>query len=282
MPQTIGIIGGSGFYELDGLADVEEVPVDTPFGAPSDVFRVGTLGDRRLVFLARHGRGHRFSPSDINYRANVWGMKQLGVEWLISVSAVGSLREDIRPGDLVVIDQSIDRTLSRKRTFFEDGVVAHVSMAEPVCRRLAGQLADAATAVGAKVHRGGTYVCIEGPQFSTKAESHLYRSWKADVIGMTHMPEARLAREAQLCYATLALSTDYDCWHASEEPVTVEMVVKVMKQNVVNAQKTVRELALHATLERTCGCPTALQGAVMTHDDAMSAEAKRRLSLLLG
>jgi 5'-methylthioadenosine phosphorylase len=282
MPQTIGIIGGSGFYELDGLADVEEVPVDTPFGAPSDVFRVGTLGDRRLVFLARHGRGHRFSPSDINYRANVWGMKQLGVEWLISVSAVGSLREDIRPGDLVVIDQSIDRTLSRKRTFFEDGVVAHVSMAEPVCRRLAGQLADAATAVGAKVHRGGTYVCIEGPQFSTKAESHLYRSWKADVIGMTHMPEARLAREAQLCYATLALSTDYDCWHASEEPVTVEMVVKVMKQNVVNAQKTVRELALHATLERTCGCPTALQGAVMTHDDAMSEEAKHRLSLLLG
>lgn len=282
MPQTIGIIGGSGFYELDGLADVEEVPVDTPFGAPSDVFRVGTLGDRRLVFLARHGRGHRFSPSDINYRANVWGMKQLGVEWLISVSAVGSLREDIRPGDLVVIDQSIDRTLSRKRTFFEDGVVAHVSMAEPVCRRLAGQLADAATAVGAKVHRGGTYVCIEGPQFSTKAESHLYRSWKADVIGMTHMPEARLAREAQLCYATLALSTDYDCWHASEEPVTVEMVVKVMKQNVANAKKTVRELALHATLERTCGCPTALQGAVMTHDDAMSEEAKRRLSLLLG
>lgn len=282
MPQTIGVIGGSGFYELDGLTDVQEVSVDTPFGAPSDSFRVGTLGDRRLVFLARHGRGHRFSPSEINYRANVWGMKQLGVEWLLSVSAVGSLREDIQPGDLVVIDQSIDRTLSRKRTFFEDGVVAHVSMAEPVCKHLAHHLADAATKAGAKVHRGGTYVCIEGPQFSTKAESHLYRSWNADVIGMTHLPEARLAREAQLCYATLALSTDYDCWHTSEEAVTVEMVVKVMKQNVANAQQAVRELALNVPLERSCGCPTALKGAVMTHDDAMPAEAKRRLALLLG
>lgn len=282
MPQTIGVIGGSGFYELDGLTDVQEVTVDTPYGAPSDTFRVGTLGDRRLVFLARHGRGHRFSPSEINYRANVWGMKQLGVEWLLSVSAVGSLREDIQPGDLVVIDQSIDRTLSRQRTFFEDGVVAHVSMAEPVCKHLAGHLADAATAVGAKVHRGGTYVCIEGPQFSTRAESHLYRSWNADVIGMTHLPEARLAREAQLCYATLALSTDYDCWHTSEEAVTVEMVVKVMKQNVANARAAVRELALNVPLERTCGCPTALKGAVMTHDDAMPAEAKRRLALLLG
>ena len=282
MPQTIGVIGGSGFYELDGLKDVQEVTVETPFGAPSDAFRVGTLGDRRLVFLARHGRGHRFSPSEINYRANVWGMKQLGVEWLLSVSAVGSLREDIQPGDLVVIDQSIDRTLSRKRTFFEDGVVAHVSMAEPVCKHLAGHLSDAATTAGAKVHRGGTYVCIEGPQFSTKAESHLYRSWNADVIGMTHLPEARLAREAQLCYATLALSTDYDCWHTSEEAVTVEMVVKVMKQNVANARKAVRELALNVPLERTCGCPTALKGAVMTHDDAMPAEAKRRLALLLG
>lgn len=282
MPQTIGVIGGSGFYELDGLKDVQEVAVDTPYGAPSDTFRVGTLGDRRLVFLARHGRGHRFSPSEINYRANVWGMKQLGVEWLLSVSAVGSLREDIQPGDLVVIDQSIDRTLSRQRTFFEDGVVAHVSMAEPVCKHLAGHLADAASAVGAKVHRGGTYVCIEGPQFSTRAESHLYRSWNADVIGMTHLPEARLAREAQLCYATLALSTDYDCWHTSEEAVTVEMVVKVMKQNVANARAAVRELALNVPLERTCGCPTALKGAVMTHEDAMTTEAKRRLALLLG
>lgn len=280
--QTIGVIGGSGFYELDGLTDVQEVVVDTPFGAPSDAYRVGRLGDRRLVFLARHGRGHRFSPSEINYRANVWGMKQLGVEWLLSVSAVGSLREDIQPGDLVVIDQSIDRTLGRARTFFEGGAVAHVSMADPVCKHLAKHLADAASKGGATVHRGGTYVCIEGPQFSTRAESHLYRSWNADVIGMTHLPEARLAREAQLCYATLALSTDYDCWHTSEEAVTVELVVKVMKQNVANARAAVRELALNVPLERDCGCPTALQGAVMTHDDAMPAEARARLSLLLG
>jgi 5'-methylthioadenosine phosphorylase len=280
--QTIGVIGGSGFYELEGLKDVQEVAVDTPFGAPSDTFRVGRLGDRRLVFLARHGRGHRFSPSEINYRANVWGMKQLGVEWLLSISAVGSLREDIRPGHLVVIDQSIDRTLARPRTFFEGGVVAHVSMAEPVCTHLARHLADAASAVGATVHRGGTYVCIEGPQFSTRAESQLYRSWNADVIGMTHVPEARLAREAQLCYATLALSTDYDCWHTSEEAVTVELVMKVMRQNVANAQKAVRELALNVPLERTCGCPTALKGAVMTDDKAIPPEARRRLAFLLG
>ncbi|MCC6336768.1 MAG: S-methyl-5'-thioadenosine phosphorylase [Myxococcales bacterium] len=280
--QTIGVIGGSGFYELEGISEVQEVAVDTPFGAPSDSYRVGRLGDRRLVFLARHGRGHRFSPSEINYRANVWGMKQLGVEWLLSVSAVGSLREDIQPGHLVVIDQSIDRTLSRARTFFEGGVVAHVSMAEPVCKHLAGHLADAASTVGATVHRGGTYVCIEGPQFSTRAESHLYRSWNADVIGMTHLPEARLAREAQLCYATLALSTDYDCWHTSEEAVTVEMVVKVMKQNVANAQKAVRELALHVPLERTCGCPTALKGAVMSDEKAVPPETRRRVALLLG
>jgi len=280
--QTIGIIGGSGFYDLEGLTEVQEVTVDTPFGAPSDAYRVGRLGDRRLVFLARHGRGHRYSPSEINYRANVWGMKSLGVEWLVSVSAVGSLREDIQPGHLVVIDQSIDRTLTRARTFFEGGVVAHVSMADPVCKHLANHLADAAATSGATLHRGGTYVCIEGPQFSTRAESHLYRSWNADVIGMTHLPEARLAREAQLCYATLALSTDYDCWHTSEEAVTVEMVVKVMKQNVANAQKAVRELALNVPLERTCGCPTALRGAVMSDVKHLTPQLKARLALLLG
>jgi 5'-methylthioadenosine phosphorylase len=280
--QTIGVIGGSGFYDLEGLTEVQEVTVETPFGAPSDAYRVGRLGDRRLVFLARHGRGHRFSPSEINYRANVWGMKQLGVEWLISVSAVGSLREHIQPGDLVVIDQSIDRTLSRARTFFEGGVVSHVSMADPVCGHLAKHLADAADTSGAKVHRGGTYVCIEGPQFSTRAESHLYRSWNADVIGMTHLPEARLAREASLCYATLALSTDYDCWHASEEAVTVEMVVAVMKKNIANAQKAVRELALNVPLERNCPCPNALKGAVMSDDKHLTPEVLRRVGLLLG
>lgn len=280
--QTIGLIGGSGFYELGGLTDVQEVTVETPFGAPSDAFRVGTLGGKRLVFLPRHGRGHRLSPSEINYRANVWGMKQLGVQWLLSVSAVGSLREDIHPGDLVVVDQSIDRTLGRARTFFEGGVVAHVSMAEPVCMHLAGHLHGAAKATGARVHEGGTYVCIEGPQFSSRAESHLYRSWKADVIGMTQQPEARLAREAQLCYATLALCTDYDCWHVSEEAVTVEQVVQVMKQNAANARAAVLGLVASLPEARPCGCAKALGGAVMTHDDAMPGDARRRLALLLG
>lgn len=279
--QTIGIIGGSGFYELDGLTEVKEVSLETPFGAPSDAFRVGLLGDRRLVFLARHGRGHRFSPSEINYRANVWGMKKLGVEWLISVSAVGSLREDIRPGDLVVIDQSIDRTLSRRNTFFSDGVVAHVSMADPVCGDLAKHLADAGQGTGATVHRGGTYVCIEGPQFSSRAESHLYRSWNADVIGMTNMPEAKLAREASLCYATLALSTDYDCWHTSQEPVTVDMVVKVMRENVAHAKAAVRQLALHVPLERRCTCKHALEGAILSDKAQMPLETRERLALLL-
>jgi 5'-methylthioadenosine phosphorylase len=280
--QTIGVIGGSGFYDMEGLTEVEDVVLETPFGDPSGPYRIGTLGDRRLVFLSRHGRGHRYSPSEINYRANVWGMKKLGAQWLISVSAVGSLREQIRPGDLVVIDQCIDRTHLRKHTFFGEGCVAHVSMADPLCGHLGGHLADAAARVTqSTVHRGGTYVCIEGPQFSSKAESHLYRSWNADVIGMTNMPEAKLAREACLCYATLALSTDYDCWHTSEEPVTVEMVVAVMKQNVAAAQAAVRELAAHVPLERTCGCKNALKGAVMSDDRHLPPEVRERLELLL-
>jgi 5'-methylthioadenosine phosphorylase len=280
--QTIGVIGGSGFYDMQGLEDVREVALETPFGAPSGPFVVGKLGDRQLVFLARHGKGHRLSPSEINYRANVWGMKKLGVQWLLSVSAVGSLREQIRPGDLVVIDQAIDRTHLRKSTFFGDGCVGHVSMADPICTHLAGHLADAATRVAqTTVHRGGTYVCIEGPQFSSRAESHLYRSWNADVIGMTNMPEARLAREACLCYSTLALSTDYDCWHAGEEPVTVEMVVAVMKKNVATAQAAVRELVAHVPLERTCACKLALKGAVMSDDRLLAPEVRERLALLL-
>ena len=259
-----------------------EVHLETPFGAPSGPFVVGQLGARRLVFLARHGQGHRLSPSEINYRANVWGMKKLGVEWLVSVSAVGSLREHIRPGDLVVIDQCIDRTHRRASTFFTDGAVGHVSMADPVCAHLAGHLAEGARRVAPNiVHQGGTYVCIEGPQFSSRAESHLYRSWNADVIGMTNMPEAKLAREACLCYATLALSTDYDCWHVSEEPVTVEMVLSVMKKNIAAAQATVRELAAHVPLERTCACRHALQGAVMTDERHVPAEVKAKLELIL-
>lgn len=279
--QTIGVIGGSGFYDMTGLTEVQEVSVETPFGAPSDKYLVGRLGDRRLVFLARHGKGHRFSPSEINYRANVWGMKHLGAQWLISVSAVGSLREHIQPGHLVVVDQTIDRTHLRKHTFFGDSAVAHVSMAEPICSHLASHLHDAAKRVGATVHRGGTYLCIEGPQFSSRAESHLYRSWNADVIGMTNQPEARLAREASLCYATLALSTDYDCWHQAEAPVTVEMVVAVMKKNVAAAQAAVRELVANVPLERTCACKDALKGALLSDEKVMTTETRQRLALLL-
>lgn len=280
--QTIGVIGGSGFYEMGGLTEVREIALETPFGAPSGPFIEGRLGDRRLVFLSRHGQGHRLSPSEINYRANVWGMKKLGVEWLVSVSAVGSLREHIRPGDLVVIDQCIDRTHRRASTFFGDGAVGHVSMADPVCGHLAGHLADAARRVAPNiVHQGGTYVCIEGPQFSSRAESHLYRSWNADVIGMTNMPEAKLAREACLCYATLALSTDYDCWHVSEEVVTVELVLAVMKKNIAAAQAAVRELAAHVPLERTCACRHALQGAVMSDPRQLPEATREKLELLL-
>jgi 5'-methylthioadenosine phosphorylase len=280
--QTIGVIGGSGFYEMGGLTEVREIPLETPFGAASGPFIEGRLGDRRLVFLSRHGQGHRLSPSEINYRANVWGMKKLGVEWLVSVSAVGSLREHIRPGDLVVIDQCIDRTHRRASTFFGDGAVGHVSMADPVCGHLAGHLADAARRVAPNiVHQGGTYVCIEGPQFSSRAESHLYRSWNADVIGMTNMPEAKLAREACLCYATLALSTDYDCWHVSEEVVTVELVLAVMKKNIAAAQAAVRELAAHVPLERTCACRHALQGAVMSDPRQLPEATREKLELLL-
>jgi 5'-methylthioadenosine phosphorylase len=280
--QTIGIIGGSGFYALEGLTQVREVVLETPFGAPSGPFVVGQLGDRQLVFVARHGHGHRLSPSEINYRANIWGLKQLGAGWVLSVSAVGSLREHIRPGDLVVVDQCIDRTLHRSSTFFTDGVVAHVSMADPLCNHLRGHLADAATKVAkSTVHRGGTYVCIEGPQFSSRAESHLYRSWNADVIGMTNMPEAKLAREAGLCYATLALSTDYDCWHSTEEAVSADLVVAVMKQNVATAKAAVRELVLNVPLERTCGCRNALKGAVMSDLKTLSEAQRARFELLL-
>jgi 5'-methylthioadenosine phosphorylase len=280
--QTIGVIGGSGFYQLEGLTEVREEVLETPFGSPSGPFVTGRLGERRLVFLARHGQGHRLSPSNINYRANVWGMKKLGVEWLLSVSAVGSLREHIRPGDLVVVDQYLDRTSGRKGTFFAEEGVAHVSMAHPICPHLMGQVAQAARQVATStVHQGGTYVCIEGPQFSTKAESHLYRAWNADVIGMTALPEAKLAREACLCYATLALSTDYDCWHEAEAPVTVEMVLAVMKANVATALAAVRKLAAQGSLERTCACKDALRGAVMDDPRALSPAGRERLALLL-
>ncbi len=261
--KTLGVIGGSGFYQMRGLDAAEQVELRTPFGAPSDPFYRGRIGDTDVVFLARHGRGHRFLPSEINFRANLFGMKQLGVEYLLSVSTAGSLREEIHPGDLVVPDQFIDRTIKRPATFFGNGIVVHVSLADPVCRAFSHAIVEAGRAAGAKIRAGGTYLCIEGPQFSTRAESNLYRAWNADVISMTAMQEARLAREAELCYATLTLVTDYDCWHQSVAAVDIREILRVMNLNVELAQKLVMNLA-RALPERTCACGHALKDTIIT------------------
>ncbi len=283
--RTVGVIGGSGLYAMEGLENVEQFTVETTFGTPSDAVVSGTLsgphGDTRLLFLPRHGRGHRIPPHQINYRANILALKSLGAEQLISVSAVGSMKESIKPGDMVVVDQFIDRTRTRPSTFFEDGVVAHVEFADPVDGALAEALYRASVEVGARVHRGGTYVCIEGPQFSTRAESRLYRSWGVDVIGMTNLPEARLAREAELPYATLALATDYDCWHQGEESVTVEAVIAVMQQNIATARKIVRAVATKLPDPAMSPAATALQHAIMTAPDQIPADARTRLEPLL-
>ncbi len=279
---AIGIIGGSGLYELEGMSEVRWRRVRTPFGDPSDEFCTGLLDDRRVIFLPRHGRGHRLTPTELNFRANIWGLKSLGAEWVISVSAVGSMKEDIRPLDLVVPDQFFDLTRRRVGSFFGDGIVAHVGMAEPVCGQLAGVLDKAARATGATVHRGGTYICIEGPQFSTKAESRIYRSWGVDVIGMTNMPEAKLAREAELCYATLALATDYDVWHESHDAVTVEAVIANLLKNVATAKDVLRRVIPAIAGPRTCECPSLLKNAVITSPAAFPLATRRRLDLLLG
>ncbi|MBI3636939.1 MAG: S-methyl-5'-thioadenosine phosphorylase [Candidatus Rokubacteria bacterium] len=278
---AIGIIGGSGLYELPGLSDVRWRRVRTPFGAPSDDYCVGALDGRRVVFLPRHGRGHRLTPTELNFRANIWGLKSLGVEWVISVSAVGSMKEAIRPLDLVVPDQFFDATKRRVSSFFGDGIVAHVGMAEPVCPDLATILEKAARQTGATVHRGGTYICIEGPQFSTKAESRIYRGWGVDVIGMTNMPEAKLAREAELCYATLALATDYDVWHETHEAVTVEAVIQNLLKNVATAKDVLRHAIPVIGGSRACACPRLLSQAVITSPKAFPPAARRRLALLL-
>ena len=279
--HTLGVIGGSGLYDLDGLAGVEEVEVDTPYGRPSDALVRGRLGETTLLFLPRHGRGHRVPPHQINYRANVCAMKKAGATHLLSVSAVGSMKEEIRPGDLVVVDQYVDLTKRRISTFFEDGIAAHVAFSQPVCASLAERTAQAAERAGARVHRGGTYVCMEGPQFSTRGESLVYRSWGVDVIGMTAMPEAKLAREAELPYTTLALATDYACWHASNEPVNVESVIAVLKANVAVARRTIVELALALPDRGESPASTALRGAVMTDPGAITDEARARLAWLL-
>jgi 5'-methylthioadenosine phosphorylase len=281
--RTLGVIGGSGLYELEQLTDVQELETTTAFGTPSDAIIAGTLGSTRLLFLPRHGRGHRIPPHRINYRANILALKMAGAEQILSVSAVGSMKEDIHPGDMIIVDQFIDRTRHRLDTFFDDdGVVAHVEFAEPVDSLLASSLAGAANRVGATVHEGGTYVCIEGPQFSTRAESELYRSWGVSVIGMTNMPEARLAREAELPYATLAMATDYDCWHEGHDAVTVSAVIAVMQSNVAKAKEIIVELA--ETVPDPAGCPasSALAGAIITHDNSISAAARDKLRPLIG
>lgn len=281
----LGVIGGSGLYDMPGLADVERRGVHTAWGLPSDDVVLGSLEGTRTAFLPRHGRGHRFTPSEVPYQANLAALKQLGCEFVVSVSAVGSLKLEIAPGHLVVVDQFIDRTLQRPRTFFGDGVVGHVPFGDPVCATLRAILLDAARATGAPVVDGGCYVCIEGPTFSTKAESHLFRSWGASVVGMTNLPEARLAREAGLSYATLALATDYDCWHEGEEHVSVEAVVAVLKKNVAVAQEVVRGVARRlagAGAPRKSPYADVARGAVMTSPDAMQREARRRLAAIVG
>jgi len=278
---TIGVIGGSGLYELDGLTDVRWRRVRTPFGAPSDAYCVGRFAGRGVIFLPRHGRGHRIMPTELNFRANIWGFKALGAEWVISISAVGSMKEAIRPLDLVIPDQFVDATRRRVSSFFGDGIVAHVGMAEPVCPHLATALEKAARQTGATVHRGGTYICIEGPQFSTRAESRVYRAWGVDVIGMTNLPEAKLAREAELCYATLALATDYDVWHETHAAVSVEAVVQNLLKNVATAKDVLRGVIPTIAPPRTCECPRLLANAVITNPKAFPPKTRKRLALLL-
>jgi 5'-methylthioadenosine phosphorylase len=282
MTCEIGIIGGSGLYDMDELTDRREVTLDTPFGAPSAPYVTAMLRGRRVAFLARHGAGHRLLPGELNFRANIFGFKLLGVERILSASAVGSLREDYRPLDIVVPDQFFDRTRGRISTFFGGGLVAHVGFAHPVCGELAGIAIESARAVGARVHGSGTYVCMEGPAFSTLAESKAYRSWGFDIIGMTNLQEAKLAREAEICYTTIALVTDYDCWHPEHDSVTVEMIIANLVQNAATAQRIIAEAVGRAPAARGCGCGRALEHAVITRPEHVPADVKRALAPLIG
>ncbi len=284
MQAEIGIIGGSGLYDMAELTDRQEVQVDTPFGHPSGPYVLATLRGRRVAFLARHGAGHRISPSELNFRANIFGMKTLGVHSILSASAVGSLKEEYKPLDIVVPDQFYDRTRGRVSTFFGRGVVAHVGFAHPVCGRLAGIAADSGARVGATIHRGGTYVCMEGPQFSTLAESKLYRSWGMDIIGMTNLQEAKLAREAEICYTTIALVTDYDCWHPDHDSVTVEMIVATLMQNAKTAQQLIADAvgSVPGRDQRTCPCADALATAIITRPEMIPGDVRRDLAPIIG
>jgi 5'-methylthioadenosine phosphorylase len=279
---AVGVIGGSGLYEMEGIEEIRWVKVKTPFGDPSDAYCTGRFGGRRVIFLPRHGRGHRLMPSELNYRANIYGMKTLGARTLLSISAVGSMKEDIHPLELVVPDQFYDHTKRRVTSFFGDGIVAHVGMAHPVCGEVAAALAKAGAEVGARVHRGGTYICIEGPQFSTKGESEVYRRWGMSVIGMTNMPEAKLAREAELCYATLALVTDYDVWHEEHDAVTVETVVANLMKNVATAKEVLRRVIPSVPVSCAQGCSDALKSAIITDPKAVAPKIRKRLDFLLG
>jgi 5'-methylthioadenosine phosphorylase len=280
--SIVGVIGGSGLYQMKGLERIREVTVGTPFGKPSDRFVRGILGGAEVVFLPRHGKDHRYLPTEVNFRANIFGMKKLGVERIISISAVGSLREEIAPGDVVIPDQLIDRTSQRPSTFFGKGIVVHVSLADPFCKELSARLADAATQEGAKVHARGTYVCMEGPQFSTRAESRLYRAWRADIIGMTNVQEAKLAREAEICFATLALATDYDCWNEAARDVEIDHVLKVLQQNAELARKTIRRVVTSRSEARSCSCASSLKDAIITDRGNIPKAVRVSLKPIIG
>ena len=281
--MTIGVIGGSGLYEIEGLTDIEEVRLETPFGDPSDVYITGILEDVKMVFLPRHGRGHRLLPSEVPYRANIYGMKKLGVRRIISVSAVGSMKEEIVPGHIVIPDQFFDRTHGKRAsTFFGQGVTGHIQFADPVCPELSRVLYDAGQRAGATVHQGGTYLCIEGPNFSTRAESMIYRSWGVDIIGMTNIPEARLAREAEICYGTVALATDYDCWHDGHDDVTVEAILAIINQNVAMARNLIVQAVRALSGAPRCECGESLKFAIMTDRSLIPEQTRRDLDVILG
>ena len=278
----IGIIGGSGLYSMEGLTNTREVRIETPFGDPSDAFVIGTLEGKQVAFLARHGRGHRILPTELNFRANIYAMKLLGVDRIISVSEVGSLQEDLRPGEFLVPDQFFDRTKQRVSTFFGNGIVAHVAFDKPTCPQVANVLSDASEHANVKVHRRGTYVCIEGPQFSTIAEAHVHRQLRFEVIGMTNVTEAKLAREAEICYATIAMITDYDCWHPEHDAVTGAQILATLNQNALNAQRVLREAVRTMPAERKCKCGSALSSAIFTDPKVIPAETKKKLAAIVG
>lgn len=280
--KIVGVIGGSGLYEMEGLEDVQTISLTTPFGDPSDSFIVGRLEGVKIAFLPRHGRGHRIQPSSLNFKANIYGMKMLGVQWIIGVSAVGSMKESIHPGDMVIPNQFIDRTVGRPNTFFSEGIVGHISFADPVCPVLSQILFQAGKEVGATVQKDGTYLCIEGPQFSTRAESNLYRTWGVDIIGMTNIPEAKLAREAEICYATIAFATDYDCWHQEAGDVSIGEVLRILAQSTKTAKSAIRHAVKHLPEKRQCSCATALKYALITDRTMIPEKTKKDLEVIIG